>query len=208
MKRATVRLVAGILALVTVLVLLFSAWIALVIHGDIEFGTGLATLMDFGVWIVIFAAVLVAIFVVMLFLLFVRPEDAAERRPMEAGAADRAVTEVELACANCGHVYHVPDTGERPLMTICPECQTENSFEGGDQAPEPAEEGYEVEDEEPGEVTAEYEMVSEDIPPEATEPEELLVRCSKCEEVFGVPYTVDRPIYAVCPNCHAKGVLN
>jgi predicted nucleic acid-binding Zn-ribbon protein len=96
--------------------------------------------------------------------------------------------EIEVTCEHCGREYVISDTGERPLYHACPHCGHSDVLDDG-------------------EVEAEEELVPGTIRETPTGERELILRCTNCQHVFPTPYTDERPLYAYCPSCGRKGVL-
>lgn len=118
-------------------------------------------------------------------------EDASASSAGGAGAAASAPTGtlLTLKCGECGTVFDVPDTGQRPLYHTCPGCGAEGMLKGEltPSAPEPA----------PSASTP-------GAPPAA---KKLKVRCGGCKNVLSIEDTGQRPLRHRCPNCGKLGEI-
>lgn len=116
------------------------------------------------------------------------PPELARAAPAQATAAT-----ITLKCGNCGTVFDLADTGERPLRHTCPGCGAEGELKEEVAEPAPA----------PPPRPA----------PPAPKPartvtvKTLRLRCKNCSTVFTLRDTSERPLYHECPGCKATGVL-
>lgn len=109
-----------------------------------------------------------------------------------------------LRCGDCGTIFEVTDTGERPLYHTCPGCGAEGALR--DEIAPPAE-------------AAAPEMPSAHAPPPPQpEPQpaaapapapgkKLKLRCGGCKEVFTIEDTGERPLKRACPHCARIGKI-
>lgn len=176
---------AGILMAIGAVLLLFSAYIALVYHGSIDAGASWVIALSFQAWIVTFFIIFLILALILVVLLVAGGEAEREQRPEEE-------PEIDVTCANCARSYVVTDTGDRPLYHSCPYCGHSDAY---DETPEVVE------------AEPEEELVPGTIRETPEGERELILRCSDCRHVFPTAYTDDRPLYAYCPNCGKKGVL-
>jgi predicted RNA-binding Zn-ribbon protein involved in translation (DUF1610 family) len=88
--------------------------------------------------------------------------------------------QLHIRCRQCQTVSRMVDTGERPLNHFCPKCGTQGAYGG----PEAGEKGFV------------YTRI------------EVKLGCTRCHTTFRIPEPLVRPLFAECPNCHAKGVLS
>lgn len=161
------------------LVMLFAVYVGIVYHGDLDAGAEWIAALDFYQWVLIFS---ITFGVALLFLLFLLIWGVPSTRA--AGAV------VSVECKNCATTFDVADSGDRPLYYACPACGAED-----------------VLPETPGEL-AELTVEEVEAPaPRGAEEDSLMVRCSNCAEVFGLPYSDRRPVYGDCPKCGKRGVL-
>lgn len=201
MEARTARTMGGILLGIASLVLLFSVYVALVYHGDVDEGAEwVVDTFTFNEWIVGFLVVL-GILLVLLVVLFLIPASRSQQP-----------AELQVTCANCSRAYAVADSGERPLYHTCPHCGYTDQTGGNPEANTPP-------DAEPiPEPTPAPDVVStsssEAGQPEVIEREEggrrkrfLVLKCGSCFTNFEVPYSTGRPLYTTCSNCGRKGVL-
>lgn len=163
-------------------------------------------------------ALLVLVLAFMAALLFLNPRDKAmpapetapEAPPAEAMGAQMAdpspapVPEVRiltLRCGDCGTIFELTDSGERPLYHTCPGCGAEGALR-----------------DEPAVEAAAPEMPSAYMPPQpdavdlkapvAPAPvKKLKLRCGGCKEVFSIEDTGERPLKRACPHCGRIGKI-
>lgn len=142
------------------------------------------------------------------------PEAAAsaEAAPMQAPAAfgPRVLT---LRCGDCGTIFDVTDTGERPLYHTCPGCGAEGALRdppaAAEASPEPAAapaaEAYAP----PGEAPPAYETPVEPAQAPAAPPvKKIKLRCGGCKEIFSIEDSGERPLRRACPHCGRMGQIN
>jgi predicted nucleic acid-binding Zn-ribbon protein len=188
MLRHTARKTAGVFFALAILVLLFSGYVALVYHGDIDVGAEQVVAITFGAWIAAFAILLAVIFLVLLILFLARVETPATEQPLVGN-------EVTINCRDCHKDYVITDTGERPLLHACPHCGFTDQYP-------------------PVDETATVEAVAEGTPVPADfgmgapgSPEALVIHCTSCGTNFEVGYTEDRPLVLNCSHCGKRGIL-
>jgi predicted nucleic acid-binding Zn-ribbon protein len=119
--------------------------------------------------------------------------------PAPALEAPRAAAEtITLKCGNCGTIFDVTDTGERPLRHVCPGCGSEGVLREEDLGPAPA-------------AKPKAAPRAPARGPAAARPTKtvktLKLRCKNCGTVFTPRDTGERPLYHECPGCKATGVL-
>jgi predicted RNA-binding Zn-ribbon protein involved in translation (DUF1610 family) len=98
------------------------------------------------------------------------------------------VRTLTLRCSDCGTVFDVADTGERPLRHVCPGCGAEGTLR--DEAAGPA----------PAAPSAPPTPLAMAIPVKR-----LKLRCGGCKEVFTIEDTGERPLRRACPYCGRTG---
>jgi hypothetical protein len=98
---------------------------------------------------------------------------------------------VTLRCGDCGTVFDLADTGERPLYHACPGCGAEGVMR--DPVPGPA----------PAAEPEAYAPPGEAAP--AAPVKRLKLRCGGCKEVFTIEDTGERPLRRPCPYCARVG---
>ncbi|MBI2077590.1 MAG: hypothetical protein HYT80_04350 [Euryarchaeota archaeon] len=188
MERTALRRSASVFFGIAILVVLFSAYVALVYHGDIDEGASWVVDLDFDVWISIFAVTLAVIFAVLLIMFLVPASTGGGPAP----APPTGTSVVRIDCTNCHQLYEIDDTGERPLFHTCPHC------------------GFVAEM--GGEPTAASAPAPSAPVPSATattdEKGPMVIRCGNCQTNFEVPFTTERPLVTVCTNCGRRGILN
>ncbi|MGB0652586.1 MAG: hypothetical protein ACPGQL_05250 [Thermoplasmatota archaeon] len=124
-------------------------------------------------WLV---AILLSLLVALLIFLLTSVDEAPE------GYARGSVRQVQ--CADCKAVFHLHDSGHRPLMHVCPNCKALGVYDG--------------------------KAAPVGKPPEAKEPEQLIklgLTCDRCDHGFDVTDTGQRPLQVTCPNCQSSGFL-
>ena len=116
-----------------------------------------------------------------------------------------------LRCGDCGTIFDVTDTGERPLYHTCPGCGAEGALrdepvmasapEGAEMAsPEAPPEAPPATEEAPPPVA------EADVPPPPVK--KMKLRCGGCKEVFSIEDTGERPLRRACPHCGRMGQIN
>lgn len=103
-----------------------------------------------------------------------------------------------LRCGDCGTVFDLTDTGERPLYHACPGCGAEGVMR--DPVPEPA----------PAAAPEAYAPPAERAAQQAHAPapatvKRMKLRCGGCKEVFSIEDTGERPLRRPCPYCARVG---
>jgi len=123
---------------------------------------------------------------------------------MESSYQPRVLT---LRCGDCGTIFDVTDTGERPLYHTCPGCGAEGALRDP-VAPEaaPAEEA-------PPEAYAPAPEPAYAPEPVAAAPvappvKKLKLRCGGCKEVFTIEDSGERPLRRACPHCGRMGQIS
>ncbi|MEA3199668.1 MAG: hypothetical protein QOE90_1096 [Thermoplasmata archaeon] len=113
-----------------------------------------------------------------------QPEPQASWAPPPAPEpAPQGVRTLTLRCSDCGTVFDIQDTGERPLRHVCPGCGAEGTLRD----------------------EAEPEPQPEPQPPAAPAVKKLKLRCGGCKEVFVIEDTGERPLRRPCPYCGRTG---
>lgn len=121
------------------------------------------------------------------------PQEQGERAPAPR-AAPRTLT---LRCGDCGTVFDLTDTGERPLYHACPGCGAEGVLRDPVPAPAPA-----------AEPEAYAPPAERLVAQQAAAPlKRLKLRCGGCKEVFAIEDTGERPLKRACPNCGRMGMI-
>ena len=191
------RGLAGAVFTFAILATAFSGYVALVYHGDVDAGAEWVVEIAFGTWIAIFAIALAACFLALI-LLFVLPERQAQ--PGAPQPAMSTLEDVRLTCTNCQQDYIITDTGERPLMHICPHCGFQGVLEG-EPSPMPAAAPTDatVAQAGPGSI------VERSVGGETKR--FMVLRCGNCRTNFETEYSDARPLVTVCTNCGRRGIL-
>lgn len=136
------------------------------------------------------------------------PHHAEEEAAAYAAPAESAVKVISLRCGDCGTVFDITDTGERPLYHTCPGCGAEGvlrtpAVEAASAAAAPAptpESAWAPPEEAPEETPA-------PAPAPAAPPRRLKLRCGGCKEVFVIEDTGERPLRRPCPHCSRMGEI-
>jgi len=113
------------------------------------------------------------------------PSASPTPSPWAPEAAPEPVRTLTLRCSDCGTIFDVHDTGERPLRHVCPGCGAEGMLR--DEA-------------EPAPPTPAVETA-----PMAAPVKRLKLRCGGCKEVFTIEDTGERPLRRPCPYCGRTG---
>lgn len=130
-----------------------------------------------------------------------------------AAAAPETLT---LRCGDCGTVFDVTDTGERPLYHSCPGCGAEGVLrEPAAPAPEPAppasswaRPAAEPAAPEPQPIVPRAVDEAPITPkPVASALKKLKLRCGGCKQVFAIDDTGERPLRNRCPHCGRMGEI-
>jgi predicted nucleic acid-binding Zn-ribbon protein len=172
-------------------------------------------------WTLVGLLVLVLVFMVLLMVLKPRTTQAAEVTTATDGAP--AVVEategtapppttyearvLTLRCGDCGTIFDVTDTGERPLYHTCPGCGAEGALRDPiEPAPSaPAPEPVPVPEPVSYAAPAPTPVVDEPAPTPATK--KIKLRCGGCKEVFSIEDTGERPLKRACPSCGRMGMI-
>ena len=178
-------------------------------------------------WALVGALALVLAF--MCVLLFVQPKGAAmasadsalEAPASEAGSGEMVTPPVAafeprvltLRCGDCGTIFEVTDTGERPLYHTCPGCGAEGALRDPVEAP-PAEAAPPVQEPAPAPPSMYAQPPAYSAPPAlladpapAAPVKKLKLRCGGCKEVFSIEDTGERPLKRACPHCGRIGKI-
>lgn len=110
--------------------------------------------------------------------------------PAPAPAGEHAT--LTLRCGDCGTIFDITDTGERPLYHACPGCGAEGALREppAAYAPEPA-----------------PEPMAPPAAPAPAAPKRLKLRCGGCKQVFVIEDTGERPLRRPCPHCGRTGEI-
>ena len=114
----------------------------------------------------------------------------------QGGAPDAprpAARTLTLRCGDCGTVFDLSDTGERPLYHACPGCGAEGVMR--DPAPAPA----------PEAAPEAYAPPAERAAAASAPVKRMKLRCGGCKEVFSIEDTGERPLRRPCPYCARVG---
>ena len=133
--------------------------------------------------------------------------------PVEAAAPAAAYEPriLTLRCGDCGTIFELTDTGERPLYHTCPGCGAEGALRDPVEAAPAAEAApsayappY------PDAVQAEpapSPAVEAAPAPAAPAVKKIKLRCGGCKEVFSIEDTGERPLKRACPHCGRVGKI-
>lgn len=130
--------------------------------------------------------------------------------PMTPGDTVPVAQTMTLRCGDCGTVFDITDTGERPLYHTCPGCgaqgvlkadeaQAEAKAEATPMAPMP--------EPEPAPMAPAPAPAAAPPAPAAPQPRRLKLRCGGCKEVFVIEDTGERPLRRPCPHCGRMGEI-
>lgn len=177
-------------------------------------------------WTLVVLLALVLVFVVLVLVLGMRAERAREPVgdahagpaapgivPPPAAATSANIATLSLRCGDCGTVFDVTDTGERPLYHTCPGCGAEGVLRAPAAPPEPEPEPARAPAAQPDSVWAappEREEAPAEVappPPTPAAPRRLKLRCGGCKEVFVIEDTGERPLRRPCPHCSRMGEI-
>jgi predicted nucleic acid-binding Zn-ribbon protein len=125
---------------------------------------------------------------------------AAVPSEVAAPAPAPAAPQITLKCGNCGTIFDVADTGERPLHHVCPGCGSEGVLREEDLGPPPAPAA-------PAPAPAAKPAARPASAGARKTVKTLKLRCKNCSTVFTLRDTGERPLYHECPGCKATGVL-
>lgn len=132
--------------------------------------------MQFDIWALLFAVLFIAIGGMVTMLVFSIPIASA------SGLAKGRLRQVQ--CQDCKAVFHMADTGERPLMHPCPNCRSMGVYDG--QAP----------------------PVGRPPKPElAKKVIQLALQCESCAHDFKFTDSGVRPLEVACPECNSSGTI-
>lgn len=123
-------------------VLAFSAYVALAFRGALGTGHAWLFVLNFYAWLVIFAILLLAALLTLVFLFLRSPVSAvvavSAATPGEAVLLSGPVTAemrgglgqatLTLRCTRCRNPFDVADTGARPLFGRCPHCGAQGAL--------------------------------------------------------------------------------
>ena len=138
------------------------------------------------------------------------PQHVADEVAAAAAATSSAVRTLSLRCGDCGTVFDITDTGERPLYHTCPGCGAEGVLRS------PPVEAVAAPAAAPAaEAESQWAPPREDAPaevaptpaPAAPAPRRLKLRCGGCKEVFVIEDTGERPLRRPCPHCSRMGEI-
>lgn len=200
METRTARSLGSVLFGLAAILLLFSAYVALVYHGDVDEGAKwVVDSFTFEEWIIGFLIGLGVLFLLILVVLAIPVSRAAQ------------ANQLQVNCANCSRVYAVADSGERPLYHTCPHCGYTDQTGGNPEMTTPPN-AEPIPEPTPGAAVAAE--ADQSWQPQVVEREEggerkkyLVLKCGNCFTNFEVNYSTDRPLYTTCSNCGRKGVL-
>ena len=138
------------------------------------------------------------------------PHAAMEPAVEAPAAAPGAVRTMGLRCGDCGTVFDITDTGERPLYHTCPGCGAEGVLrappaEAAAPAAPQAEAAPDLSAWAP--PPAAEERPAPPPAPAAPTPRRLKLRCGGCKEVFVIEDTGERPLRRPCPHCSRMGEI-
>lgn len=113
-----------------------------------------------------------------------------------------------LRCGDCGTIFEVTDTGERPLYHTCPGCGAEGALRDEPAVSAPA--GAEAAAAEPmyapePAYAPTPAVEAEPAAPVAPPVKKMKLRCGGCKEVFSIEDTGERPLRRPCPYCARVG---
>lgn len=209
------RRMAGLIALAVAVVVLVADLVVYFVSGNKAW-------LD---WTLVGVLVLVLLFLVVL--LVAKPRAVTQEahlgpgapatlseatEPPAAPAAPSGLPAITLRCGDCGTVFDVTDTGERPLYHTCPGCGAEGVLKepapttaaATPAAPEPERSPYA-----PPPPTQSAAPLSSP-PPAAPAPaavRKLKLRCGNCKQVFSIEDTGERPLRRPCPYCARMGEI-
>jgi phage FluMu protein Com len=132
--------------------------------------------MPFDIWALVFAVLFFAIGGVVAMLVFSIPIASA------SGYAKGRLRQVQ--CQNCKAVFHMADSGERPLMHPCPSCRSLGFYDGQS---------------EPVGKPPEPELAKKIV--------QLALKCQSCTKNFKFTDSGVRPLEVSCPECSAVGTI-
>jgi predicted RNA-binding Zn-ribbon protein involved in translation (DUF1610 family) len=113
---------------------------------------------------------------------------AAWAPPAQTTTHAEPVRTLTLRCGDCGTVFDVSDTGERPLHHTCPGCGAEGMLRAETLgAPQ----------------TAAPTIAAPAAPAPAVR--RLKLRCGGCKEIFAIEDSGERPLRRPCPFCGRTG---
>ncbi|MFA5861556.1 MAG: hypothetical protein WDA16_07660 [Candidatus Thermoplasmatota archaeon] len=118
----------------------------------------------------------------------------------ESAPPQAAATTMTLRCGDCGTVFDIQDTGDRPLYHTCPGCGAEGVLKAEGTVAAPSVTNVPV-DSSPSEAAAPA------APPLMNAPRRLKLRCGGCKEVFVIEDSGERPLRRPCPHCGRMGEI-
>ncbi len=169
-------------------------------------------------WVFVVLVVLVLVYEILVLVLGSRSDRAqptaqAEDAMMAAAPAPRAAAPapvpnydsptLTLRCGDCGTVFEVTDTGDRPLYHKCPGCDAEGvlrdlpPLDAPAPSPEPA----------PAYEPPAYAPTPVAVVPTPAAIKRVKLRCGGCKQVFAIDDAGERPMRSVCPHCGRKGEI-
>jgi DNA-directed RNA polymerase subunit RPC12/RpoP len=165
-------------------------------------------------WVIIVLLALVLAFMAALFVMTPKRAKAATMAELDPPMAASATAPAEgaptyepaatvqdpkvitLRCGDCGTIFDVTDTGERPLYHTCPGCGAEGALTSGAEAA-------------PAPTPAPAVALSDYAPPApAVVPKNLRLRCGGCKQIFSIEDTGERPLKRPCPHCGRMGQIS
>jgi predicted RNA-binding Zn-ribbon protein involved in translation (DUF1610 family) len=161
-------------------------------------------------WSLVVVLALVLLFLVLLMVLApsaarARAPESAEAEAHLGPAAPGAVPAQEapaggtitLRCGDCGTVFDIQDTGERPLYHTCPGCGAQGVLRSSELEPASP----------PAPVDVPAPPPTPQPAPVLQAPRRLKLRCGGCKEVFVIEDTGERPLRRPCPHCGRMGEI-
>ena len=125
-------------------------------------------------------------------------QDPAAPAAPEAPQA-RGPRTLTLRCGDCGTVFDLTDSGERPLYHACPGCGAEGVMRDPTPAPAPQPDARAFA---PPPEAASSPFAA---PAPAPAVKRMKLRCGGCKEVFSIEDTGERPLRRPCPYCARMG---
>lgn len=166
----SVLFIAGLEAL-----LLLFLWLDDAGHFDWVIPTKMLGLMSYVSWSLLFGALFVALIGITALLVY--------SLPTADGKGGGQLRQVQ--CQDCKAVFHMPDSGRRPLMHNCPNCRSLGVYDG--QAPPVGK------------------------PPEPEDAKKIIqlgITCETCAHQFKVTDSGVRPLDVRCQECNAVGTIH
>lgn len=148
-------------------------------------------------------------------------EDVAASAEASAEAPAYEPRVLTLRCGDCGTIFDVTDTGERPLYHTCPGCGAEGALRDPVVEAPPAEaapDAYAAPEADPAPVyaPAPHAPAPHGHAPAAPAPavgaaptvRKLKLRCGGCKEIFSIDDSGERPLRRGCPHCGRMGQIS